>query len=102
MSKKATLIPVEHIENHIYLIRGQKVMLDADLAHLYGVETKYLKRQVNRNRERFPSDFMFRLTQEETNLLRCQIGTLAVNIAIMRAFVKLPAARKAQKNRIYC
>jgi hypothetical protein len=63
------------IENMIYVIRGEKVMLDSDLASLYGVETKALNRQVIRNRIRFPSDFMFRLTQKEYELLRCQIGT---------------------------
>jgi hypothetical protein len=66
------------IENMIYLIRGHKVMLDSDLASLYGVETKALNRQVIRNKIRFPSDFMFRLTQEEYELLRCQIGTSKV------------------------
>ncbi len=120
------LVPIERIENKIYLIRGQKVMLDFDLAILYGVETKYLKRQVNRNKDNFPPDFMFRLTKEE--FLRCQIVTsnlksqfvtskrggrryspyafteqgvamlssvlkskraVQVNIAIMRAFVRL-------------
>ena len=63
------------IENMIYVIRGQRVMLDSDLASLYGVETKALNRQVIRNKIRFPADFMFRLTQEEYELLRCQIGT---------------------------
>lgn len=65
----------QSIENKIYVVRGQKVMLDRDLAELYGVETKQLKRQVNRNAERFPNDFMFVLTENEHNLLRCQIGT---------------------------
>lgn len=68
-------IPDEIIINKIYLIRDQKVMLDNDLAELYGVETKYLKRQVRRNIERFPEDFMFELTKEELENLRCQIGT---------------------------
>ncbi len=67
------------IENKIYEIRGQKVMLDFDLAEMYGVETKYLKRIVRRNSERFPDDFIFTLTTEELNYLidslRCQIGT---------------------------
>lgn len=67
------------IENKIYEIRGQKVMLDFDLAEMYGVETKYLKRIVRRNMERFPNDFMFQLSNEEANLLinslRCQIVT---------------------------
>ena len=66
----------ELIINQIYYIRGQKVMLDSDLAKLYEVETKQLKRQVRRNIERFPQDFMFELTSEEYNYSRCQIGTL--------------------------
>jgi hypothetical protein len=65
----------ELLMNKIYFIRGQKVMLDKDLAELYAVETKQLKRQVNRNIDRFPSDFMFELTHEEYNSLRSQIGT---------------------------
>ena len=59
------LIPVGKIEQTILLIRGQKVILDADLARLYGVTTKRLNEQVKRNRERFPEDFMFRLLKEE-------------------------------------
>ena len=58
-------IPIERIERTILLIRGQKVMLDADLAKLYGVPTKRLNEQVKRNRDRFPEDFMFQLTAEE-------------------------------------
>ena len=69
------LISIEKIENIIYLIRGEKVMLDHDLALLYGVETKVLNRAVKRNLQRFPSDFMFQLTAEEADRLRCQIGT---------------------------
>lgn len=64
------------VVNKIYLIRSMKVMLDYDLAELYQVETKQLKRQVRRNIERFPSDFMFELTHEEYNSLRSQFGTL--------------------------
>lgn len=71
-----TTLPDEVLVNKIYMIRGQKVMLDRDLAELYGVETKQLKRQVKRNLERFPEDFMFELTREEYNSLRSQIGTL--------------------------
>jgi ORF6N domain len=112
-------VPIERIENKIYLIRGQKVMLDFHLADLYGAETKQLKRQVKRNIGRFPADFMIQLTKEEAKILRCQIGAsswggsrylpyafteqgvamlssvltseraVRVNIAIMRAFVKL-------------
>ena len=68
-------IPDETIISKIYLIRGQKVMLDSDLAVLYGVETKQLKRQVRRNITRFPEDFMFELQDEEFEHLRSQIGT---------------------------
>jgi hypothetical protein len=66
---------VERIERAILMFRGQRVMLDSDLAQLYGVETKLLNRAVKRNRARFPADFMFQLTSEETEALRCQIGT---------------------------
>jgi hypothetical protein len=114
------VIPTERIERSIFLIRGQKVMLDADLAELYGIETKLLNRAVRRNLSRFPQDFMLELTREEVENLRFQIGTssrwggrrynplafteqgvamlssvlrspraVQVNIAIMRAFVKL-------------
>jgi hypothetical protein len=121
MAKKTnSLIPVERIQRAILLIRGQKVLLDADLAQLYGVETKALVRAVKRNSERFPADFMFQLREEEFEDLRCQFGTssswggrryapyvfteqgvamlssvlrspraAAVNIEIMRAFVRL-------------
>ena len=113
------LVPQEAIEGKILLIRSKKVMLDKDLAVLYGVETKYLKQQVKRNIERFPDDFMFQLTRDEFNNLRSQIATsswggtrylpyvftelgvamlssvlhskqaIQVNIRIMRAFTKL-------------
>jgi uncharacterized protein YjcR len=71
-----TLIPQERIESKILLLRGKKVMLDADLAELYGVETKQLKRAVRRNVSRFPPDFFFALTEKEYESLRCQFGTL--------------------------
>ncbi len=107
------------IQSKIYNIRGYKVMLDFDLAELYQVETKFLKRAVKRNIERFPEDFMLTLTEKEFANLRCQIGTsswggsrykpfaftqegiamlsgilrseiaIQVNIAIMRAFVAM-------------
>ena len=70
-----TLMPVERIERAIYLIRGQKVMLDRDLAVLYGVETKRLKEQVRRNADRFPDDFMFLLDPQEFTTLRSQFAT---------------------------
>jgi hypothetical protein len=114
-----TLVPIELIASKIYLIRDIKVMLDRDLAELYGVETKRLKEQVRRNIERFPQDFMFELTKQEIKNLRSQFATsswggaryipmafteqgvamiasilkskraIEVNIAIIRAFVKL-------------
>jgi hypothetical protein len=68
------LIPVEIIEKKILLIRGEKVMLDADLAELYQVETFNLNKAVKRNIDRFPQDFMFQLTKEEADSLRFQIG----------------------------
>ncbi len=70
-----TTLPVEKITSKIYLIRGQKVMLDRDLAELYGVETKALKQAVKRNIVRFPEDFMFELTKNEFGHLRSQIVT---------------------------
>lgn len=63
------------IETMIYVVRGQRVMLDSDLAKLYGVETKHLNRQVQRNLKRFPADFMLQLTEIEEQSLRCQFGT---------------------------
>lgn len=68
-------IPPERIERRILLIRGLKVMLNADLAELYGVTTKRLNEQVRRNRDRFPEDFMFALTRQETLILRSQFAT---------------------------
>ena len=119
MSKQA-LIPIQRIEEAILLIRGQKVMLDRDLAALYGVTTGNLNKAVRRNLDRFPSDFMFQLTPEEAAALSFQFGSLKrgqhfkylpyafteqgvamlssvlrskqavqVNVAIMRAFVRL-------------
>jgi ORF6N domain len=68
-----TLVPIELIASKIYLIRGIKVILDRDLAELYGVETRSLIQAVKRNIERFPPDFMLRLTKEEFDSLRSQI-----------------------------
>jgi len=115
------------IERRIFVVRGRQVMLDEDLADLYGVETKRLVEQVKRNRDRFPEDFMFQLDRGEAVALRSQIATsnrgsggrryapyvfteqgvamlsgvlrskraVAVNIAIMRAFVELRRAASA-------
>jgi len=71
-------IPVEIIERKIYLIRSQKVMLDSDLAKLYGVQIKRFNEQVRRNLKRFPADFMFQLNKEEADSLRSQIATLKI------------------------
>lgn len=73
--KLASFIPVEIIQSKIYLIRGHKVMLDKDLAELYAVPTKSLNLAVKRNLDRFPNDFMFRLTEKEAMALRFQIET---------------------------
>lgn len=75
-SRSAALVPVEHITQSILVMRGQKVLLDAELAALYGVSTKRFNEQVRRNRDRFPADFMFQLTDEEHAALRSQIATL--------------------------
>ena len=75
MSRTSSIIPIERIERTIYMIRGQKVMLDCDLAELYGVETKALNRAIDRNKARFPEDFVFYMTNEEWKILKCQIGT---------------------------
>jgi hypothetical protein len=81
MGEDLSVVPVERIERSILLLRGEKVILDSDIAALYGVETKTLVRSMKRNLDRFPSDFMFQLTLEEVDILRYQIGT--------RAFVRL-------------
>jgi hypothetical protein len=70
------IIPEETLLNKIYLIRGRKIMLDNELAELYSVETKQLKRAVRRNIDRFPDDFMFQLSNTEYDFIRSQIGTL--------------------------
>ena len=126
---KKSVISVVKIEKRILLLRGQKVILDEDLSALYGVETKALKRAVRRNKDRFPRDFMFALTDQEYHSLRYHFGTLErgqhskylpyafseqgvamlssvlhsnravkVNIAIMRAFVRLREIIGAHKD----
>lgn len=67
---------IEEFRSRIHVIRGQQVMLDKDLAELYVVEVKNLNKAVKRNMNRFPSDFMFQLSKEEYDSLRCQNGTL--------------------------
>lgn len=75
MPKQTSLIPIARIARSIFLIRGQKVMLDADLAILYGIGVGRLNEAVKRNKERFPDDFMFQLTNEEFNDFKAQIAT---------------------------
>jgi phage regulator Rha-like protein len=75
-TRRSIIVADEKIISKIYLVRDKKVMLDFDLSEMYGVETKQLKRQVRRNKERFPNDFMFDLTAKEYKSLRSQIGTL--------------------------
>lgn len=77
--KENELVAIDHIENLVYKIRGQQVMLDSDLAEIYGYEVKYLNRQVKRNLERFPEDFMFQVTKDELEELRCQNVTANIN-----------------------
>jgi len=75
VSYKTKIAPVQRIEDMIYLIRGQRVMLDFDLARVYGVTTKRLKEQFRRNAKRFPNDFAFQLANQELTILRSQIAT---------------------------
>ena len=70
------LSPIRYLDHCIYFIRGQRVMLDSDIAKLYGVTTKNLNKAMKRNQERFPKDFMFQLSKQESNSLRFQNGTL--------------------------
>ncbi len=77
----SSVVPLEpltigEVAQHIFVIRGQRVLLDTDLAHFYGESTKRLNQQVNRNRTRFPDDFMFQLTPEEFANLRLQSATV--------------------------
>ena len=78
---KQEIVPAARIARSIYLLRGQKVMLDFDLSVLYGVATKVLNQAVKRNRERFPNDFMFQLSAEEARSLRSQFVTLNNQLA---------------------
>lgn len=83
------IIPLERIQNKIYLIRGQKVMLDVDIAAFYHVETGAMNRVVRRNIERFPEDFMFVLSIEEVKDLRCQIGSSRASVRGGRRYFPL-------------
>jgi len=76
MAIRRTTVPIEHVQQRIRLLRGQKVILDRDLADLYEVDAKVLNQAVKRNLDRFPEDFMFQLAPEESARLRSQIVTL--------------------------
>lgn len=76
IEKIELIVSTEDIKSHIYELRGRRIMIDSDLAQLYGVETKNLKRAVRMNIERFPEDFMFELTKKEYDFLRCNFFTL--------------------------
>jgi hypothetical protein len=92
MGKKATsLVPVEHVQGKILLLRGETVILDSDLATLYGVATKRLNEQVKRNAGRFPSDFMFQLTRDERDevVANCDhLGKLKYSPTLPYAFTE--------------
>jgi hypothetical protein len=75
VGKETSIVLAERVEKMIYLARGQKVMLDQELASLYGVDTRALNRAVRRNAKRFPHDFALVLTSQEVAILMCQIGT---------------------------
>lgn len=76
----AELVPMEHVERVIVVLRGHRVLLDVNLADLYGVSASVLNQAVKRNKERFPADFMFQLTAEEARILRSQIVTLRLEV----------------------
>ncbi|MGC2284892.1 MAG: ORF6N domain-containing protein [Candidatus Acidiferrum sp.] len=88
MPKTALIVPAQRVESLILLIRGKKVMLDSDLAHLYGVTTKALNQAVKRNRGRFPADFTFRLTRRE----RTQLVTTCDHLRKLKYSASLPYA----------
>lgn len=93
----APLQPLENIENLIQVIRGKQVILDRDLARLYGVETKRLNQQVQRNLERFPADFMFQLSKEEAESLRSQFATSNVNSVNLTSQIVISNGRGGQR-----
>ena len=88
---RTVLLPLERIQTRILLVRGHKVLLDADLASIYGVATRALNQAVKRNHERFPADFMFRLSKNELENWRSQ--SVMSNSAAEMALRRLPPAR---------
>ena len=94
MGYKAELVAPPQIERAILLIRGQRVMLDRDLAAMYGVSTSNLNKAVRRNLSRFPADFMFQLTADEAEALRFQIGILQKGLNIKYLPLRFHAGRR--------
>jgi len=90
MTESITPVLVEGIVRAILVLRGHKVLLDTELAALYGVSAKRFNEQVRRNRQRFPADFMFQLTAEESRALRSQIATLKSSRGAAREKAGLP------------
>ena len=89
-TNKIITIPCDRIENKIFFIRGRKVMMDRDLAELYGVETRILNRAVRRNIDRFPEDFMFQLNKKETEIWQSQILISQIGISSWGGRMKFP------------
>ena len=92
-----TLVAVDALSDRIHLVRGQRVMLDSDLADLYGVTTKRFNEQVKRNLERFPTDFMFQLTEEEGESFRSQIATSNAADSLRSQFVTSNVGRGGRR-----
>ncbi len=92
-TKTTSLIPDERIINRIFFIRGKKVMIDKDLAELYGVETRTLNQAVRRNLKRFPDDFMFELTKQEMEIWKSQIVITSSDKSLRSQFVTLKKGR---------
>jgi hypothetical protein len=92
-----TLIAIDALSERIHLIRGQRVMLDTDLAALYGVATKVFNQATKRNSDRFPADFMFQLTEEEDESLKSQIVTLNANDPLRSHFVTSKPVRGGRR-----
>jgi len=99
--KTGAVVPMERITQAILLIRGHKVMLDSDLAELYGVATKVLIQAVKRNQDRFPEDFTFQLSSEEFELLRRQSGTSSLRSQIVTSNPDAESTRTARGGRRY-
>jgi hypothetical protein len=99
VSKRVIVLKPENVAQLVFFLRGEKVMLDADLAMLYGVTTKALNQAIARNRDRFPGDFAFRLQREEFDRLRSQIVTSSAGQSALRS--QFVTSKKARGGRRY-